>query len=252
MSVENTNKIETRAVETEFPWKQSVRITLFICLMTIALRYGSFNLCRYVSDVLASKMGGRSLQGLREVLGEIGLLLGVGLFWLCRDRKSPIRLRQAIRLNFTVNRRWEGYPTGLWAGILVLALMLVYSTVTSTKVRSHLDWLEFITHGVGLALLAPPIEEILYRGYLLNTLCVAYEHDAREYVQQSAVRGAMIMSSFFFAVAHMEPGRMPELFLFGLGFAWLYRSSGSLYLPWLVHFAIDLNAFRYEVAQGLF
>ena len=76
---------------------------------------------------------------------------------------------------------------------------------------------------LSIALLAPILEELLFRGaiqgILQNTLKKPWT--------------AILISSFIFGVVHMNPAQIPFAFLLGLMFGWLYYRTGSL-LPGIV------------------
>ena len=76
---------------------------------------------------------------------------------------------------------------------------------------------------LSIALLAPILEELLFRGaiqgVLLNTL-------RKPWV-------AIVVSSLIFGVVHMNPAQIPFAFLLGMMFGWLYYRTGSL-LPGIV------------------
>lgn len=76
---------------------------------------------------------------------------------------------------------------------------------------------------LSIALLAPILEELLFRGaiegYLLR--------------EGRSPWGAIVVSSLIFGVVHMNPAQMPFAFLLGMMFGWLYYRTGSL-LPGVV------------------
>lgn len=76
---------------------------------------------------------------------------------------------------------------------------------------------------LSIALLAPILEELLFRsaieGYLLR--------------EWRSPWGAIVVSSLIFGVVHMNPAQIPFAFLLGMMFGWLYYRTGSL-LPGVV------------------
>lgn len=76
---------------------------------------------------------------------------------------------------------------------------------------------------LSIALLAPILEELLFRGaiegYLLR--------------EGRSPWGAIVVSSLIFGVVHMNPAQIPFAFLLGMMFGWLYYRTGSL-LPGVV------------------
>ena len=76
---------------------------------------------------------------------------------------------------------------------------------------------------LSIALLAPILEELLFRGaiegYLLR--------------EGRSPWGAIVVSSLIFGVVHMNPAQIPFAFLLGMMFGWLYYRTESL-LPGVV------------------
>lgn len=76
---------------------------------------------------------------------------------------------------------------------------------------------------LSIALLAPILEELLFRGAIQG------------YLQETGMRPwrAILIASFIFGVVHMNPAQIPFAFLLGIIFGWLYYRTGSL-LPGIV------------------
>ncbi len=76
---------------------------------------------------------------------------------------------------------------------------------------------------LSIALLAPILEELLFRGAIQGHL------------QETNVRPwkAIIISSLIFGVVHLNPAQIPFAFLLGMMFGWLYYRTGSL-LPGII------------------
>lgn len=91
---------------------------------------------------------------------------------------------------------------------------------------------------VAIAIAAPVVEELLFRGFLQNALT--------KYVP---VWGAIILSSFLFSLVHLQPYAIPGLMSLSLAFGYLYHRTGSLRTNILLHMAN--NAFALFVSQVL-
>lgn len=76
---------------------------------------------------------------------------------------------------------------------------------------------------LSIALLAPILEELLFRG--------AIEGQLLRTVRNPWV--AIVVSSAIFGVVHLNPAQIPFAFLIGMMFGWLYYRTGSL-LPGIV------------------
>jgi membrane protease YdiL (CAAX protease family) len=96
-----------------------------------------------------------------------------------------------------------------------------------------------IVFGVLAALLAPFFEEIVFRGFLFNSLRKVFrEGKIFKLVGESprfADYCAVSLSACMFAMAHMDPTAFLQLFLIGVLLAELYRRSGTLVCPMLLH-----------------
>lgn len=76
---------------------------------------------------------------------------------------------------------------------------------------------------LSIALLAPILEELLFRGAIQGRL------------QEAGLRPwyAILIASLIFGVVHMNPAQIPFAFLLGVMFGWLYYRTGSL-LPGII------------------
>jgi len=81
------------------------------------------------------------------------------------------------------------------------------------------------------AVIAPVLEEILFRG-LLQTAIRSYLTDL-EYRQPAWL--SIVMSSGLFAAAHPNAGHWPALFVLALCLGYAYEKSGSLFRPIFIH-----------------
>lgn len=76
---------------------------------------------------------------------------------------------------------------------------------------------------LSIALLAPILEELLFRGAIENRLLQQWKNPW----------AGIVVSSLIFGVIHMNPAQIPFAFLIGLMFGWLYYRTGSL-LPGII------------------
>eukprot|EP00959_Pyramimonas_sp_CCMP1952_P107615 2249896-Pyramimonas_sp.AAC.1 len=74
------------------------------------------------------------------------------------------------------------------------------------------------------SVLAPVLEETIFRGFLLTSLT--------KYMPNS---GAIVLSSLVFACAHFAPKDAPQLFALGLVLGTVYTRTRNLLSPMLVH-----------------
>ena len=98
-----------------------------------------------------------------------------------------------------------------------------------------------INIGIGLfaiAIVAPLIEELLFRGLLQRSLM--------HYVPAWA---AIILSAFTFALVHMQPLAIPALMALGAAFGFIYHKTGSLRMTIILH--MINNALALMLTQAL-
>lgn len=92
----------------------------------------------------------------------------------------------------------------------------------------------------GLAvLLAPPCEEIAFRGYVLTAL-----------LQRHRPAAAIAGSALLFAIVHFDPVRFPALLLLGTVFGWLAWRGGSVWPAVAAHAANNAVAAALALHAG--
>jgi membrane protease YdiL (CAAX protease family) len=184
-----------------------------------------------------------------------------------------LRLRSRHALSAS-GWRWFTSDVGrglLWS-LLLLPPVLLLSTVISHYVTpyqhdvlSELKWVQGPA-AIGLVLLAtgvvaPAFEEFLFRGLMQGMMeyidsfrrksmgirIEAADGDPRASLSQVAEPWRpwgvwpVVASSFLFAAAHTGQGAAPiPLFFLALGLGWLYRQTGSLVAPIVVHCVLNL------------
>jgi membrane protease YdiL (CAAX protease family) len=75
-----------------------------------------------------------------------------------------------------------------------------------------------------IGVVAPVVEELLFRGVILDGLQIRY-----------SLRTAVVVSSLLFGVTHILPHAAVNAFLLGFFFAWIKLKTGSLRLCILAH-----------------
>jgi uncharacterized protein len=89
-----------------------------------------------------------------------------------------------------------------------------------------------------IAIAAPVVEELLFRGLLQNALA-----------KYLPIWGAIILSSFLFALVHLQPYAIPGLMSLGIAFGYLYHRTGSLRTNIMLHMVN--NAAALILTQGI-
>lgn len=93
------------------------------------------------------------------------------------------------------------------------------------------------------SLLAPLVEEVVFRGFLFGGLRA-----------RLSPGWAAVVSGAIFGAVHLQPYAFPVLFLLGVLLALLYHRSGSLWPAILMHFCINFFAVLVQyvaLSQGL-
>ncbi len=101
----------------------------------------------------------------------------------------------------------------------------------------------FISAFVVAAIIAPLVEEIVFRGFLFRGLASRY-----------SLGIAVVVSGIIFGGIHLQLFAFPVLFLLGVLLALLYKITGSLWAPILMHFCINAIAIIGQyiaLSQGL-
>jgi uncharacterized protein len=141
--------------------------------------------------------------------------------------------------------------TGL-AVVLVLAAMIfnyLYATYAIPGIGMQEDMarmlasiprtpLNMAAGFVAIAVAAPVVEELLFRGLLQNALA-----------RYLPIWGAIILSSFLFSLVHLQPYAIPGLMSLSIAFGYLYHRTGSLRTNIILHMAN--NALALILTQSL-
>lgn len=145
--------------------------------------------------------------------------------------------RGGVRLSAML--RWPKLGT-YWfvvAGILVVQFVFSLAAITLTELVAPWmdDSLEGVGQGnlllalIGIVILPPLVEEVTFRGVLLERFAVKWR-----------VGVAVIVSAVFFGILHADPVGAG---MFGVVTGLLYLRTGSLWPGIIIHFANNLVAF---------
>lgn len=133
---------------------------------------------------------------------------------------------------------WDRWPLwGLGGYLVALPLMIGISALNQQiwqgqggnnpllqTVLQESDVISLLLFFLTAAVAAPLFEEVLFRGFLLPSL-----------TRYMPVWGAILLSSFIFAAAHLSLSEVLPLTLLGAILAWVYTRSRNLLSPMLLH-----------------
>ena len=175
---------------------------------------------------------------------------GFGLeLWYIRRcfHKDGLSLRKSMAINLdSLGGSWWA---AIWRALIAFGLVIVLEVALSylplpevrdpaAKFASGLSKFGFLTFALLASVVAPVSEELVFRGFLFNVCRTSFRQGFFQrlfHTHTSADYAAIATSAAFFAAAHMNLAGFPALFLMGCILASLYRRSGSLICPMLLH-----------------
>lgn len=235
------------AAATPFPkiWPSIGWIALYFALQ------GAFT-----ALILAYGMGGADPSGVKSAAERpVAILWGLVMAAAVQLLLMSLYLRKQGRTRLIgLNSFGHMHPLralGL-AVVLVVAAMIfnyVYATYVIPGIGMQEDMakmlaaiprtpLNIIAGFTAIAIAAPLVEELLFRGFLQNAIA--------KYVP---IWAAILLSSLLFASVHLQPYAIPGLMSLSIAFGYLYHRTGSLRMNILLHMAN--NAFALLITQGI-
>jgi uncharacterized protein len=185
------------------------------------------------------------------ILVTVQDVIVVGIAWLFSvvryrvgwDRLGFRSFSTAIGCSMSVGLLFASYA---FRFLYVIIAKLLGVQLEQQQILSYLDLrgVGFLLTLVGVAVVAPIAEEIVFRGFLYGGLR-----------QRIGVIGAMLVSASFFTALHMSLDLFIPIFVLGIFLAWLYEYTGSLYPGILLHAAnnaISVVLLFLLQASGLF
>lgn len=106
----------------------------------------------------------------------------------------------------------------VFAAMYVLNLLIEQIGIPNTMEETFIAMSRNPFGFLSIALLAPILEEMLFRGAIEGKLLRMWQNPWK----------AILVSSLIFGVVHMNPAQIPFAFLLGMMFGWLYYRTGSL------------------------
>jgi membrane protease YdiL (CAAX protease family) len=148
-------------------------------------------------------------------------------------------------------RKFHPAAVGIGCGLMLLSVLfnLVYASILAIfdlQIQPDIDRLfEQTAYPFALlfggAVIAPFVEEVFFRGFVFTGL-----------MKKWPWAGAAFVSSVLFAIAHIVPTSLLPIFILGWIFAFLYKSSGSIWPAILMHMLTNTLALSaaYAISQG--
>lgn len=147
------------------------------------------------------------------------------------------------RISFTRGDAW-GIPIGVASQLFLVGLVtipfrwLFPSTFNAEAVEKRANDLFDAAHGIRILLLffvvaicAPVVEEILYRGFIQQNLSRAM-----------GMRGGLILSAIWFAAVHLQLAEFPGLFAFAFVLGLCFARTDRIGLSIVAHIAFNSTA----------
>ena len=206
----------------------------------VALTAGLGLLLSGIMQPLSEVVGGPKITpGVSEV--ALGIFVQLMLCCVLLVYLSQIRHLHPVELFGLSVIRWKTL-----AITLALALLPMFLVVGSTAVFSN-DWMQRLAPGaeeqelvrafvetddmllrvliiIAAAIVAPVVEEILFRGFIYGVI--------KRYTDAPF---AALISGLFFAIIHMHTGSLLPLWVLALFFCAAYEFTGCLLAPMILH-----------------
>lgn len=133
---------------------------------------------------------------------------------------------------------WAVSVIFVYAATFVLNVVIEQLGIPNTKEDTFIAMANNVFGLLSIALLAPVLEELLFRGAIEGELL---RQGYKPWI-------AILLSSLIFGVVHLNPAQIPFAFLIGMMFGWLYYRTGSL-LPGIVGHILNNSVAAYNMIQ---
>ncbi len=140
-----------------------------------------------------------------------------------------------------------------WSFLLALGIILPLTWIeefipAEFRVNVMKDDLAAMLHSTAgyfvIAMLMPLAEEIVFRGAMISALRAAFLPNITIAKQRRfATVLSVVIAALFFSGAHMNPAQMPHAFVVGCLLGWLYVRTGSIVLPFIIHWVNNSAAY---------
>lgn len=94
-----------------------------------------------------------------------------------------------------------------------------------------------------IGIIAPVIEEIVFRGAILNHLINIGETEENRLFSSHTEAKGIVVTAALFSLVHMNPAQMPHAFVIGLLLGWMYCRTKSVLPGIIYHWVNNTTAF---------
>ena len=230
----NDPRFETPCAQRFPTWGDMLAVVGIYLLATVATSI-VMAIVAAVSDG-AGNLAERMSSGPMSAL-SYGLSMGLTILGVLIYRK----LRRGEGRVFRLSLRGFNPMLILWGFVLLLITGIVIEPVLNLFPESFLETLNQMGANGGwsvlmLAVLAPVMEEVLFRGILLESVREKYSSGR-----------AIVVSALMFGVIHIIPQQVVNAFVIGLILGFIYVRTDSLWPVIIIH-ALN-NAMAYVIMQ---
>ena len=237
-----------RALEDSVPRRNNMPL-----FMPLVIIFGIFLLIG-LSDQLVARLAGDLTKWKQDFLGELtncimGLIsIGIILIFV---KRYFVRGIKGFGLNIKTIPKDFGmsllYLFAVWPvmNIVFIVTVVVNKLISGPEyvVPVHVELqtlsqdtsiLVRITLTVGVALITPFLEEMLFRGLFQSAIRSSLNTKYAAWI-------AIFITSLFFVVNHANPSHWPILFVLSSCMGYAYEKSGSLFRPIFIHILFNAS-----------
>lgn len=263
MSDHQMQDVDRNKVSARFPWSFASTVGQWLVAFLLAnigmavLQIGLMLVVSAFAQPLALSAAAKQIiMAVILLVSWVGGFGGAALFLSSQFSKRGLSMRDEMAINLNAQggslpRAFSQAVLGLLAvfGLNILLSFLPLPTPQSPAgdIAVQFNGISFLIFALSGIIAAPIFEEILFRGYLLNSLRHGFRGEFWSKLfgnsEKVADYMAIAISAAVFAGAHGTLTGFPQLFAAGVVFAALYRNTGSLIPSMLLHFLMNSLAF---------
>lgn len=198
----------------------------FSTLMTVVLRF-------WFPDTSVGDPVPLMITSSAVSLSLIALFVAMG--WYSFDR-SYIRKRPWSTLTWTAV-----LALGIIIPLTRLEELIPEAWMVNLLEQELTDVMRSSTGYFVLCMLAPLMEEVIFRGAVITAL--------QRFCEEKTIKGwkatalMVVLSALFFSLVHMNPAQLPHAFIVGLLLGWIYIRTGSIVPCFVLHWINNSAAY---------